>query len=78
MIATYGVEKTLAELHKQRREWRQTRGHNGKLYNPLHLGWVDRADAALATAGNPEEGPYDPFGSYYRYLEETGDADPHD
>jgi hypothetical protein len=69
MTATYGAEKTLAELRAQRAKWCKTRGRNGKFYSPLNMGWVDRADQALAEAATPQEAPYDPMGPYYRYLE---------
>jgi hypothetical protein len=69
MITTYGAEKTLAELRAQRTSWCKTRGRNGRFYSPLNMGWVDRADAALAAAGEPEEEPYDPYAPLKRYLE---------
>jgi len=69
MIATYGAEKTLAELRAQRGKWCKTRGRNGKFYSPLNMGWVDRADQALAEGATPQEAPYDPMAPYYRYLE---------
>ena len=69
MITTYGAEKTLGELRAQRNAWCKTRGRNGKFYSPLNMGWVDRADAAVAKAGQPEEEPDDPMAPYYRYLE---------
>jgi hypothetical protein len=69
MITTYGAEKTLAELRAQRTSWCKTRGRNGRFYSPLNMGWVDRADAALALAGEPEEEPYDPYAPLKRYLE---------
>jgi len=68
MITTYGAGKTVDELRAQRAEWCKTRGRNGKYYSPLNMGWVDRADAALA-APRPEEVPYDPMASFYIYME---------